>query len=452
MRSRFFGYFLCIIPILVSAGEGPRALSLAEAEQIALQANPQRRASLLMKEQAMYQCKDAYSRLLPRFALSGTLQHTEIGGADGYDWVTRSSVGMRQVLWSSEAYHGYKAAKIEECRASDLDLEQANELLYAVRLKYYQTLLEQNRVQAEGENIRLLKESLELEQTRKEIGESTAFAVQQSQVALTTAWSGYYAALRRAKVARNELAVLLGEDPVRPPALAMDQISFDEMDVVQEGLAATESENLALDAIPGFMPEDVIWEWESLAVDRRPDLRRIRTELCAADRQVKRRRGEYYPEVSAFVDYHNNSTGKLTFLSRESYWDAGVRLDWTLFDSFGRENRGRAACANRGQVHYLLEGALRQAKADVRNRFSEMEEALLGYHAAVKSVAFAEESVRLAKQRREVGVMTPLEFRDATYGLTQARQQELQAAFQVVAAYYGLRHVSGADIAWIEGR
>jgi outer membrane protein TolC len=91
--------------------------------------------------------------------------------------------------------------------------------------------------------------------------------------------------------------------------------------------------------------------------------------------------------------------------------------------------------------------AWQDAQIQVERRFHELEEAFLSYFAASQSVRLAEEAIELASNRRDLGVITPLEFRDTASSLTQARLTLSRASFNLLTSYYALRREAGVDVA-----
>ena len=87
-----------------------------------------------------------------------------------------------------------------------------------------------------------------------------------------------------------------------------------------------------------------------------------------------------------------------------------------------------------------------EAKAEVRDAIYEIEEALLSYYAAHEGVLLADEAIDQAKARRDLGMITPLEYRDVVASRTQAKQIFIQASYRLLTSYYALRYATGIDV------
>ena len=193
-----------------------------------------------------------------------------------------------------------------------------------------------------------------------------------------------------------------------------------------------------------------ISSWESLAEKYRPSLLLTENQLSISKKTVEKRAGEYFPEIYLKGSLSGISAPFL-FYPKPSFDDQTltygltVSLSWNLFDGLGRERRIKAAKYERNAFRFEYENALLQAYADVRRQIFSIEEAIASYLSSKGNIDLAKETVELAKERLEVGYVTIYDYQISVDGLIQARFNFDQSEFDILVAYYGLRHASGID-------
>ena len=158
------------------------------------------------------------------------------------------------------------------------------------------------------------------------------------------------------------------------------------------------------DPLPRVLPAEALME---LAVERRPELRRyaldrellgVQTDLAAADAR---------PEIRANASYGINTfTLENTYDLQLHNWNAGVSLNWTLFDGFGTGSRVASLRSQvtqndweQNEYESTLEVLLRDAAANWQGALTAIEEALL-------ALEEAREAERVAKEELEAGAAT----------------------------------------------
>ena len=157
--------------------------------------------------------------------------------------------------------------------------------------------------------------------------------------------------------------------------------------------------------------------------------------------------GTYLPKISGYVRYSYNDVdlGTRPFF-REAYdWSAGVVLSWNLFDSLLREHEVREARSVKSSSKISYDQEWQQIEVEIRNGLYQLEEAMLTYSSATQAVYVAEQARLQAQEKLEFGRIAPLEYRDSVNQLAQARNQQNQASFDLLAAYYQIRYSTGVD-------
>ncbi len=454
-----------------------RDLSLAAAEEIALEYN---KNFLIAKEstvQAEERTKQALSRWLP--SLGYRAEFRDISKKElffnvfspvfplshrGYS----SIFEFNQPIFSADLLFGLKAKGFEQEVYSYEQANTKNELLLAVRDRYYAVLFFQKKLEIERENINYLAYALEQEQGKLEAGSATPFEVNQSKVALANAISLYYSTLKDLKTSRNTLVINLGIDPLLEPEIRLAEeampihkipeiaLKLQELekrfDYSQSTFPTTSDYLLHIDQLEyaqklTLFSSKEVDEYLDLALSLRPDLQAKRLEIQVADQNVNQKLGNYMPKVSGYARYSYNDVdlGTKPFFQEQYHWSMGFVLSWNLFDSLLREHEVKEAKSKRFSSKIRYDKEWQRIEVEIRNGLYLFEEAMITYASATQAVFVAEQARDQAKDKLAFGRIAPLEYRDSVNQLSQARNQQNQASFDLMAAYYQVRYATGMD-------
>lgn len=469
--------FFCILAAPLFSELPLSHLTLDDAEQIALEYNKNLLIAREDTEQAEQRKLQAISRWLP--AIGYRAEFRDIDKKElFFDVFSRhftfshrgysSIFQLSQPIFSTDLIFGLKSKELEAKVFSYKQANTKNELLLAVRDSYYAVLLYEKALNIERENIDYLSYALKQEQGMLEAGSSTPFEVNQSKVAVANAISTYYATLKSLKNARNAFILTLGIDPLLEPEIQMAEKTM-PIESIPEIARKLEELNQKYhyrsDTFPTtldfsqhierlesarkltlFTPEEV-QDYLDLALSLRPDLRAKKLQVDVAGQNVNTKLGTYFPKISGYVRYSYNDVelGTIPFF-RESYdLSAGVVLSWNIFDSLLREHEVREARSLRSASRIGFDREWQRIEVEIRNGLYQLEEAMLTYLSATQAVYVAEQAREQAQDKLRFGRIPPLEYRDSVNQLAQARNQQNQASFDLLAAYYQVRYATGID-------
>lgn len=473
---------LLIILLLASAAlqaELPLShLSLSDAENIAREYNKQWLIAREGTEQAKERKNQAVSRFLPAIGYRGEFRDISkkelffnvfskkfLFSHQGYSSIFQIS----QPLFSTDLIFGLKSKQFE---ADAFRYEQAatlNELLLAVRKSYYAVTALEIALQIERENVGYLAYALEQEQKKLDAGNSTPLEVNQSKVAVANAISLYYSTLRNLKDARNALILTLGIDPLLEPQIQLSQKEIPLKSIPEISLKVQEVEAkyryksetfpsttdflLHIDKIDNsrkltLYSEQEVLDYLEQALTNRPDLRKKQMQVGVANQNLKSKQGNYLPKINGYVRYSYNDVelGTIPFANQDYHLSGGIVLTWNLFDSLLREHEIREARSVRQASRLEFDQEYQKIEVEIRNGLYQLEESLLSYLSSTQAVYLAEMARFQAQEKLEFGRIPPLEYRDSVNMLEQARNQQNQASYELIAAYYQLRYASGLDV------
>jgi len=231
----------------------------------------------------------------------------------------------------------------------------------------------------------------------------------------------------------------------------------------QQRLAATElAQTLHLDPLVELVPaerEPAPFAFSDLndppealvrrALDRRPEIARSTAQIAAAE---EARRGALYGPLiptlggRAFVGEMDGGAGD-TNLNGGPRRDLGVGLSWKigpggLFD-FGRIKASNAQLTRAQVIDEKVRDAIQREVVDaytqVQSLFQQMRDARL-------NVSSAEETLRLTRGRKQLGVGTVLEDIQAQQDLLNARSDLVTIVTQLNQAQYSLMRSVGSPL------
>jgi outer membrane protein, multidrug efflux system len=259
--------------------------------------------------------------------------------------------------------------------------------------------------------------SLALTRSRADGGVASQQDVQQSLILVKTAEAAIVDILRRIEQQENELSILLGRNPGKPPR--GEGLLHQKMDVT----------------VPPGLPSELL--------ERRPDIRTAEQQLVAANADIGQAKAAFYPKVTltGLYGYQTVALSDL-FNSPARTWQFGPSVSMPLFT--GGALRGNLKVA---QATFEEAGAFYQKT--VQNSFREVSDSLIAYQRTREYRARQEErtqanreATRLANIRYEGGVTSYLEVLyneqelfSAELNLSQARLNEL---LSVVSLYRSL--------------
>lgn len=297
-----------------------------------------------------------------------------------------------------------------------------NDTLLDIRTRFYDVLLAREQVTVEEQNVSLLEAQLRDTTFRVEAGRASDFERLRAEVALANAKAPLIKAkngvrlaleeLRRVLGARDSQAVGLGDPSAVYGTLEPDPIDIDQTRAL-------------------------------FAAANRPELKRIGMLEAAGDAGLAAARARFYPSlgVSAGAEARKGPTNRLG--DSRSGLRLGVQSQWQLtpWSTNGQIKETKSLI----EQTRLTESETRlKIEIEVRRALSGLEQATELLRATEKSVGQAEEAVRLATARLDVGMATQLDLLQAQVELTRARTSQLGAKHGYNVAAAQLRHATGA--------
>lgn len=418
-----------------------KSWSIEEARRRVLENNHQVQASkyfLLGIEESK---KQSFSAYLPKIELEARLIRSNANAFSGQSEQESSKLLLSQVLFSSPHFFAIKKSSLKLSMSEQKDIELKAQLLFELRQSYYLCLLHSEQVSVLLENVDILKDALAIEKAQEALGQSTDFEVEQAKLSLSNAQSMYFDAEKKYKISMYRLRKILNLS--EEEELELTEKNIPMVENLKEKLLLLEDlevkKNYQL-----FKPEEQK-QWMRIAEKQNPLLKSLIVEGELAKVSLDEKRADYFPSVQAFASYETLRPQ----VPASAYYDhvnVGLRLSWTLFDSFARESRWRQANHGLMQQSQLIDQLSLDLQTSIKERLLEIEEAILSYRVAQDAVLLADSALEKGRQRLDLGSIKAISFRELLSLRKEAKLSLSQAAYHLLISYFSLQALVGETL------
>ncbi len=178
------------------------------------------------------------------------------------------------------------------------------------------------------------------------------------------------------------------------------------------------------------------------ALDRRPDVAALASQLRALELRARAVKAERYPRLSARATYVNS--GGDPFLPGELL-EGGVSVSWNPFASGTRGPRRAALEAEREALAADLTELRRGVETEVREAAARLETARAAAKVRGRGVELATETLRVERERNRAGRATTNDLLDAEADLRRQRTQSELARLDILRAWFNLALAVGVE-------
>jgi outer membrane protein len=371
------------------------------------------RGQLLPRIDGTAQLQQVDQRRIPAF------QNNRFGVRRRWD----ATIQVEQTLFAGGALFEAYRRESALLEAAQLAKEATLDLVAAsVQQRFYETLLSKARIDVQEQLVQLREELLASEKRKLEVGSVSQFSVLQSEVALANSRPLLIQARNEYRISVEELRRLLGIEATTSP----DSFS------VKGNLAQVSPVSYELS------------QALVTAQEVRPDLQQLALLERAEALGIDIASAGYFPTITAYGLYGiATSPFSSRYDDRIEGWETGLRANWNFFDGFATTGRKDTAEAALRAAKVNLQDRKSSVEVAVRTAFSRWQEATELLAASRQVVKQAEEALRLARRRKDVGAGIQLEVLDAQVQLTEARTNEIQALRDYSVARVGIEQAMG---------
>ncbi|HEY8965971.1 MAG TPA: TolC family protein [Candidatus Methylacidiphilales bacterium] len=414
-------------PVLLAAPAVPRISSrptytLKDCLDIALRQNSTLLQAKKRVEAAVGGIIQARAYFFPQLTYNGNYQYQEnhwgtIGIVNNPQPATswNNGVTITESLFSAGA-NTSRLGIAHLAHSNQLLSYQASidDTLLAVRLAYYQLLLDQTSVDVHRQAIDLLDKQLKNEQNRFDAGLNSRSNVLRAQVTRA-----------------NELPALLNaENAVRTDYVALSQllnIPY-KPDVDEAPFGVTGS--------LGYEPRAYnLKETLTKALATRPELKAAENTIQIEQKQLVVDRANVLPHLNAFGQYNFNSAGNIDHPNNyQDEWIVGVAANWNIFDGLATVGKMKSTRARMEAAIAARDQARLQIESEIRGALNGLETASNTVESQTRNTVVARENYVLANAQYDAGLSTQLDILQARLDLTTAQTTAFKARYDYLAA------------------
>lgn len=422
------------ILVLAALASTARGLTLDEALDAAHRRNPDLMAARHRVEQAEALLGQAKSAWYPQVSLSAGYTRTDNPPQAFFMNLNQRQASLQEDFNNPDDTENIRGTAVARMLLADggvRSLNQAmsrmnreanqamldaarNDLDYAVTEAFYQSLQAGAFVAVQEETIGSVEENLRVAKARYDAGSAIQTDVLNLEVQLADARENLIRAKNRQRLAVAALNTAIGEDLARPGDLT----------------GAAED-----DPLPA-PPEQVDFG----RLESRPELQSARARLEAAELNLRKSGRDRAPRLMAFgsVDWDSDDFGDF-----EQSYLAGVMAEWDVFTGFRKDAAAAEARAAEAEARSGWESLHNRLVLDLRNAHYNALEAWERLDVSRRSVASAEEALRITRQRYEQGAADITELLTAQVGLTSTRTRSVAAHYEYRIALANLDRALG---------
>ena len=325
-------------------------------------------------------------------------------GTGAYNNTFANSLNVSMPFYTGGQLEGNIRNRRYGLNAADLTLENTRQTVkYQVIEAYYNVLQQQNIVEVNESAVQMASEQLNLLQTQYEEGAVAYSDVLQMQVQMANYSQNLTSARSGLSVAKSTLLSII-ELPEEIEIDLTDQFLYKPYEFTLE-------------------------ECKKYALENRPDLAATIYNVNQAEASVSAAKSGHRPTVTGSASKSISANGAFQ-TERSEQWQAGVVLNWSIFDNQVTSANVKAAKSEVERLKANVDAVNKSVTLQVKSAYTHMKAAEENVKATKIAVAQAEESYKIAVVRHVEGVDILLNVTDAQEKLTQAKTNYYTALYQ----------------------
>jgi len=304
--------------------------------------------------------------------------------------------------------------------------DQIEQTIVAISQAYFNLVQQEQLVQVASDTRDVSESRLDRERARHNLGGASSTDFLQSQVVFNADQSSLLNRELSVTIARQQLNILLGQDPATTFAVET------EIDIPD---------------LP--MTRDEVFD---AAMKENASLKAAELRQKVAKRQVQSARSSFMPRLDAFAKYGFTDNTRLSdgginpnvdMGNKTTGTTIGLSLSLNLFNGTRDKVQLRNAKIDAINQSLALRDARNRLKGLVQERYDTYQQRVELVTLEEQNIESAEQNLSLQRERFELGSATSLEFRDAQVSLALARTSVIQARYQARIARLEIEQLIG---------
>ncbi|MBF0361332.1 MAG: TolC family protein [Oligoflexia bacterium] len=398
----------------------PSSLTLNVARIEALNSNPEFKRSKITLEEYPFKKDSMLSAHLPKFSLStnhyfyNRFQYIRFGASNmpaTYPYSTLSLDASFLLFDGFGIISNYKSTIIEEDASKLKHRRLQVQIEREIELRFYQALAAKQLAEVANMNILSLQDHLKEAKNRERIGVGTNYEVLRVEVQLEDAKSEKLASDDQIETSRLKLAQIMGLE--NDSRILIGELPIPDLN---------------------FLSEININKSRSDIEAQRRIIDQTRQAIITAN-------SGWYPRISLIANnqWYNNRDRSYSTDQFDRSHAIGINATWNFFEGGDTNAKSALAALKVIEQENILQTMLLQNSYDLIFWKKRYKLAYSQYHARLRSISKAEESVRLAKVGIRNGTRTNSELLDAELDLFRARANLIKSKLDAIEASFNLK-------------
>jgi len=424
---------IAFLALLLAQAAPARVLTLAEAQRVAQERQPQLRAARGSTEAAEGRVEQSRSGLLPQLSAAADYQRTtnnflfRQGGVfrqvSGTSWntvgFTDSAVTLSQLLWDfGQTSNRWRSTQASARSAADQERSTWQQVTLQVRVAFFNAVAFKELLAVARETLANQRNHLIQIEGFVQVGTRPPIDLSQA----------------RADFANAEVQVINADNAYQRSKVLVNQAM---------GVEGPIDYDVANEALPPQAGED--GALESLlvtALAARPEIASATEQVKAQQLLIQSARGAYGPTISVGASFIQTTETGTNYVG----WDvaAGITLSWNLFQGGLTKGMVHEAEGNLGFAAGQLDVLRQQVRVDVDQALLAIRAAKGALASSRNALVAARQRLALAEGRYQNGSGSVIELGDAQIAAANAAAQVVQTDFQLATAR--------AQLLWALGR
>ena len=425
---------MALLALVLAQAGPPCVLTLAEAERVAQQRQPQLRAAQASTEAAEGRVEQSRAGLLPQLSAAAGYERTTTNyvfrpgatvatGPFTSSWSTigfsSSSATLSQLIWDfGQTTNRWRSAQASSRAADDQERAVSQQVVLQVRTTFFNAIAYKELLSVARET--LVNQRNHLTQIEEFVRAGTRPPIDLSQA--------------RADFGNAEVQVINSENAYLRAKVLLNQIMGVEgsidYDVANDVLPALDEEGAALEPLL------------ERALAGRPEIAFATEQIKAQQLLTRSARGAYGPAISAAAGFLEGAATGTGYVG----WNVsgGVNLSWNLFQGGFTTGVLHEAEANLRFAAAQLDLQRQQVRVDVEQALLAIRASKGALSSARNTLVAARQRLSLAEGRYQNGSGSVIELGDAQIAAANAAAQVVQTEYQLATAR--------AQLLWALGR
>jgi outer membrane protein TolC len=309
-----------------------------------------------------------------------------------------------------------QAKAVEEAASHQLD-RAGQETVFRVVNAYYNLLLGKKRLEVTEQAVKTAQSILDRSKSRFESGLTVESDLLNAQVRMSMRQQEWVRAQNDLAFSQAQLEVAMG----LPPSFTYE-------------LAETLSER--------DLPLASVVELEKTAVGRRPDLKQLQAEESVQKLSVAIAKSSFGPRVNAFASWQMDNPTLLAGGGGNN-WVGGIELQFDLFTGGSKQAELARQKALQDKIAALKQAATDGIRLEVRRAYYDADAARQQIAIARASVAQAQESLHISRNRYDAGIVTITDLLSTEEATSRTQLDYWEAVAHFLANNASLELASG---------